>query len=224
MPTDPGRLNAWGHIQQEIAECGDGCGLCPGKVTCPLAVGEIPDPPDQIDILFVGVAPTAQEGRYAGTHFYSNKRDLLRLGLFRLLSEKGFDVPLTGLGLDEGNRRFHDARCFVVHAAEIRPVRDPAPPPDLIPFCARRHLRKEIPILNPRVVCFLGSYTAGLAATALFGRRSTSQMERVELDGWPGMAAVAHQPRRGWEAGTRTVLNGLWAGRPESSNLAVPSL
>ncbi|MFQ5961780.1 MAG: uracil-DNA glycosylase family protein [Candidatus Methylomirabilales bacterium] len=210
------RLEEWRRLQQDIAQCQECSSRWPGEVTRPLSLGEIPDPPQVVDILFVGVAPTPEEGPHRGTHFYSSPRDLLRLGLFRLLAEAEFGLPLLGVELEEGNRRFHAEGLFFVHAAKVRPVRNPAPPFDAIGFCALRHLRREIPVLNPRAVCFLGKNNASVAAEALFGR-AIGKAESVQLVGWSGLGVVADQPRRQWKPRTRAVIRQLWRVRERLS-------
>ena len=60
----------WHDTQREIAACEECIGRWKGLVTQPLRVGEIPDPPPIVKILFVGVAPTNREGKNTGNHFY----------------------------------------------------------------------------------------------------------------------------------------------------------
>lgn len=219
------RAAAWESLQAAVS----GCYRCltgwPGSVTRPLRIDEIPDPPQDVGILFVGVAPTPQEGPTAGEHFYSSPRDLLREGLFRLLSEPSFGLQLADLSLVEGNGTFHSARCFFVHAAKVRPIKDPAPPHDEIACCALTHLAHELIFLKPRAVCFLGKSNAAVAAAALFGRGLGEVPEVVSFGQWAGIAAVAKQPRRGWERDTRDVVNALWplrtAGKAPGSQTRV---
>jgi uracil-DNA glycosylase len=78
----------WQDAQKEIAVCQGCADRWKELVTQPLQVGEIPDPPPIVKILFVGVAPTNRKGENKGTHFYSAARDNLRKGLFRLLEER----------------------------------------------------------------------------------------------------------------------------------------
>jgi len=47
-----------------IARCGECCEKWSKDVTCPLSTFEMPDPPKVVDLLFVGVAPTTQEGQH----------------------------------------------------------------------------------------------------------------------------------------------------------------
>jgi uracil-DNA glycosylase len=204
------RAAAWESLQAAVAGC---CRCLTGwraYVTHPLDIDEIPDPPQDVGLLFVGVAPTPQEGPTAGEHFYSSPHDLLREGLFRLLSEPGFGLRLANLSLVEGNRAFHSAGCFFVHAAKVRPTKAAAPPHDVIAYCALAHLAQELIFLKPRAVCFLGKGNAAVAAEALFGRRLGGHPEGVRFGPWTGTAAVAKQPRRGWERDTREVVSALW--------------
>lgn len=216
-PVDVTRLERWRALQREIAGCQECYTRWRGEVVRPLSIGEIPDPPDRIDILFIGVAPTAARRPARGTHFYSNARDRLRAGLFRVLAEPPFGVRLAGSGLDEGNRQFHEARCFFVHCAKVRPIEKAAPPVEVLQFCARQHLKKEIPVLGPRAVCFLGMNNARPVAADLFGQPLGERPLQIQPEWWRpgGLVVVAHQPRRGWEPLTKTVIETLWRGRPE---------
>lgn len=204
------RHERWSTIQREIAECLECTQRWPNDVINPLERGQIPEPPPAIDILFVGVAPTAQKGRNKGAHFYSSSKDPLRMGLFKLLGRSEFGLNLDGLSLGEGNKAFHQARCFFVHAAKVRPTADPAPPPEAIAFCATRHLRHEILLLRPKAVCFLGLNNASFAATALFGQDLCGSVGEVVLENWRGLGAVADQPRRGWAERTAVIVKKLW--------------
>src|SRR3989442_7333068 len=93
MPS-PGRANRepteWAPIRREIAACQECSHRWPVEVGTPLAAGETPRPPERVDLLFVGVAPTRLDGRSRGTHFYSETSDALRRGLFSLLTEPDF--------------------------------------------------------------------------------------------------------------------------------------
>lgn len=207
------RFAEWRRIQTEISNCRDCCIRWPDKVVQPLREGELPDPPKEIDILFIGVAPTPQNGPFRGGHFYSSETDSLRVGLFKLLAEEEFGIPLVGCDLSNGNLRFHSVGCFFLHAAKVRPCEDSAPPKEAIAFCVARHLRQEILLLRPRALCFLGKNNAAVAARVLFGRKIGHEPEVVSLQDWTGLAAVAHQPRRGWDPKTRHVLRDLWRTR-----------
>ncbi len=182
------------------------------EVAGPLRPGEIPDPPQAVEILFVGVAPTALEGANKGRHFYSSSRDALRRGLFRLLSECGLDLARADLDLATGNARFHAAGCFFVHAAKVRPVRRLAPPRTVIGACAPHHLRAEILALTPKVVCFLGGKTDP-AAKSLFGRSLRGVLQPVELGQWKGQAVLMPQPVRRGVSGARSILGDVWRTR-----------
>lgn len=196
------RLEEWKQLQQEIADCSECCNRWPHKVTRPLSVGEIPDPPLEIDVLFVGVAPTAQRGNN-GKHFYSWRRDNLRRGLFAVL-ENEFRIPLTGLSLDEGNRRFHKEGFFFVHSAKVRPIGGIAPPSEVIESCAKCHLIKEILTLNPCTICFLG-FNTHAATSAIFQQnifdipiKASLRPDAVPLGErrlvWEGRVALSRQP------------------------------
>jgi len=204
----------WARIQHEIEACQECCRRWPADVSSPLAVGEIPRPPRRVDILFVGVAPTRRGGRSRGTHFYSETSDALRRGLFALLNEPNFGIPLRERALRDGTAAFHESGCFFVHACKVRPVRNDAPPRDAIRHCAQRHLAMEIQTLRPRGVCFLGRNHLSDVASALFGQALDETPVSVRLGTWRGVAAVTHQPVRGWAEQTRRTLEHLWRDRP----------
>jgi len=216
MPEFSERLTSWRELQKSIGSCTECVSRWPAQVTRPLSLGEIPDPPGSIDILFVGVAPTPEQGFFKGAHFYSSARDMLRVGLFRLLATPDFGLPRFGGELRSGNQQFHDARCFFVHAAKVRPIKEAAPPREAIRFCASRHLRKEIIALQPRIVCFLGKNNATDVAKELFGQTIGEDLTRASFENWSGLAVVAPQPRRGWETRTLSVLKTIFRSRPPS--------
>lgn len=201
----------WRSLQSAIASCADCVTRWPGEVCRPLSVGEIPTPPGKVEILLVGVAPTPEQGPDHGGHFYSSTADKLRAGVFRLLAGEPFNVPLMGLSLEEGNRRFFEAGYFFVHAAKVRPVVRLAPPRDCMRHCASRHLREEIALLEPTAICFMGKGNAGPAAATLFGDAGSEPREAT-VGNWRGLVAVAPQPVRGHERTTREVLVRLGGG------------
>jgi uracil-DNA glycosylase len=198
----------WRETQKEIASCDECVGRWTGQVSAPLQIGEIPDPPTRIKILFVGVAPTDVEGKNKGHHFYSSPSDNLRNGLFRLLSHR-FGVLLKNLTLLEGNQSFHKEGFFFVHAGKSRPVGQDAPPEIPLVYCSDRHLRIEIAVLNPIAICFLGVTNLAPASQSLFRRQIGSNPVRSRLDQWNGWVAVAPQPVRGHERRTELVINKL---------------
>ncbi|HET7342347.1 MAG TPA: uracil-DNA glycosylase family protein [Methylomirabilota bacterium] len=177
---------------------------------------EIPGPPPDLKLLFVGVAPTAAGGQSRGGHFYSDSADRLRRGLFDLLSEPDFGLALRDLSLRDGNQRFHEAGYFFLHAAKVRPVTTDAPPTEAIIHCARRHLAREIEFLRPRSICFLGTNNLRSVARDLFGKEIGPECRPVTLTTgtWNGLAAVTHQPRRGWQDVTRRTLRAMLSVRP----------
>src|SRR5262245_28474672 len=146
----------WNQIESEIASCTECVSHWPREVCQPLRVGEIPAPPGRVKLLFVGVAPTPSEGASRGGHFYASATDKLRIGIFRLLDDAPFRLSLSGLSLDEGNRKFLEPGLFFLHAAKVRPIHDLSPPHDCMRHCARRHLRVEIEHIAPQAICFVG--------------------------------------------------------------------
>lgn len=211
MSRAEARGKRWKELQWEIAKCQLCCGHWPRLVCHPIGADEIPEPPPVVEILFVGVAPTSESGRSRGAHFYSGHRDQLRQGLFRLLAEGEFGVEAAGQPLLEAIEAFHRAHLFFVHGAKVRLAEILAPPSSVIAFCAAQHLGKEIKVLNPRVVCFLGKRTAP-AARSVFGREIGEKPEVVSIDSWRGVALVTTQPVRGTrnELRTRVALRTVW--------------
>lgn len=204
------RLSRWREIQSRIAHCGECCEKWPKDVTRPLGRSEMPDPPDVVNILFIGVAPTRQEGQNKGTHFYSSPQDPLRRELFRLLADEPFLLPRVGLKWEDGIRAFHEAKCFFVHAAKIRPLLKDAPPPAAIAFCAKRHLLDEIQVIRPKAVCIIGKSKVGPVTTKIFGTPLSEEPRTITVGTWTGLAAIAPQPVRGRAPQTKAVLSKLW--------------
>ena len=200
----------WQDAQRDISICEECVSRWRGRVTAPLQIGEIPDPPSFVKILFVGVAPTDLEGRNKGGHFYSSAGDNLRRGLFRLLNDR-FAIPLNGLSLEEGNHLFHGEGYFFVHAGKTRPVGRDAPPLETLAYCSNRHLRSEVSILNPLAICFLGVTNLAAVASALFKRQISETPVQAFLDQWTGWVALAPQPVRGGEKRTALVLEQLFS-------------
>lgn len=212
VPGMRDRLREWKKIQGEIADCPKCLERWPGQVVQPLRAGEIPDPPGQIKILFVGVAPTPMEGRNQGRHFYSSQTDPLRTGLFKALDGLlGTDlVNANRTSKDAGDAAFHAQHFFFVHASKVRPVKTSAPPRRAIRLCTDQHLRAEIALLAPEGICFLGATNAAPAAKVLFGEKVARTPVRRFLEGWEGWVVVAPQPVRAGKAGTPAILRPLW--------------
>ena len=200
----------WREAQREIAVCEECVSRWRGRVSAPLQIGEIPDPPSPLKILFVGVAPTDREGKNKGHHFYSSTGDNLRRALFSLLDDR-FRVPLRDLSLEEGNRVFHGQGCFFVHAGKTRPVGQDGPPLEMLAYCSNRHLRSEISILNPLAICFLGVTNLAAVALSLFKRQIGETPVQASLDRWAGWVVLAPQPVRGSERRTTVVLEKLFS-------------
>ena len=201
-------LVKWREAQREIAVCDECASRWRGRVSAPLEIGEIPDPPSPLKILFVGVAPTDREGRNKGHHFYSSTGDNLRRGLFSLLGDR-FRIAIKDLSLEEGNKVFHGLGCFFVHAGKTRPIGQDAPPLETLAYCSNRHLRSEISILNPLAICFLGVTNLSVVALSLFKRQIGETPVQVSLDRWAGWVVLAPQPVRGGEKRTAIVIQKL---------------
>ena len=206
----------WRTTQACIAACRE-CVTGNGRLVAnPLAVGEIPDPPDTVDVLFVGVAPTALNGKHQGQHFWSNATDALRLGLFGLLDGLvGSQLrAMNGCSKAAADDDFRDRKFFFVHGCKVRPVPATlhAPPDTVIASCASRHLIEEIVALCPRAVCFLGHNT--LLAAGLLGLAVDDRAVAVELTAetgqWKGFGMATVQPIRGAERRTGRAIRSLF--------------
>jgi uracil-DNA glycosylase len=201
----------WQNICLDVEKCLECIRLAPQAVTHSLRRGEVPDPPRHTRILFVGVAPTAQKKRNAGTHFYSSQTDALRVGLFKVL-DRVFESDLVArnaTGLNEGTQRFIGLGYFFIHAAKVRPFYDDAPPSAVLELCSSIHLKVEIGIVAPKAVCFLGKNNLSEVARRIFEKEVGESVEGVSMGSWKGYAAVAPQPRRGWEEATECVIRRL---------------
>jgi uracil-DNA glycosylase len=209
------RVRRWSEYQDTIERCRRCKNLRPTEVAFPLCRGEIPPPPLTIRILFVGVAPARINGRSRGMHFYSNRTDLLRTGLFRALDASPFGTALlesNRRSREDGDSAFHRAGFFFVHSAKIRPTQRDAPPTTVLTACAAEHLRTEVQLLQPRAVCFLGNTRGHLpaVASALFGRRIADIPQRATLGSWNGVVAVTAQPRRGGVRRAGQTVRAFW--------------
>jgi len=212
----------WQDSQRDISICEECISRWRGRVTEPLHIGEIPDPPSFVKILFVGVAPTDRMGKNSGNHFYSEARDNLRSGLFRLLEElpkERFRVRLNGLSLEQATRILHRQGFFFVHAGKSRPVGQNAPPREALMYCANRHLRAEISILDPLAICFLGLNNLTPVTQSLFERHIGEVPVRASLDRWTGWVVLAPQPVRGGAKRTALILENLLSLVTERSSI-----
>jgi uracil-DNA glycosylase len=73
-------------------------------------------------------------------------------------------------------------------------------------FCAKQHLEREILLLRPKAVCFLGATNASPAAESIFRHAigETPETGEIRDDGneeWRGWVAVTVQPVRGTKEG-----------------------
>lgn len=209
------RARRWIELQDQVEQCHTCIDLKPTEGAQPLCRGEMPLPPDEIRVLFVGVAPTRLGGRSRGTHFYSNRSDFLRAGLFRALDRSPFRTSLirtNAVSKEEGDSAFHRAGFFLVHAAKIRPTRDDAPSTGVLTACAKQHLQDEIQLLAPQAICFLGNTPDHLPAVArvILGHRITDAPQWASVGSWSGLAAVTAQPRRGGVRRAESTLRAIW--------------
>ena len=79
----------------------------------------------------------------------------------------------------------------------------------MLELCSSSHLKLEIGILAPAAVCFLGKNNLSEVARRMFGKEVGEPVEEVLMGSWKGHAAVAPQPRRGWEEATERVISQL---------------
>ncbi len=201
----------WVDLQREIASCRKCREKWSKEITSPLSVGEIPDPPQKVKLLFVGVAPTPSRGKNKGNHFYSDVSDTLRVELFKMLDTLLENANLShrnASSKEDGDSAFHGLSFFFVHAAKVRPITKSSPSHSAIRFCARRHLAHEIQALKPSVVCFLGAIHAAPAAYELFGDAMGEEPIDASLGGcsWRGKVLLAPQPVRAGKATAPVVL------------------
>jgi hypothetical protein len=179
-------------------------------VAHPLSTSEIPNPPEFVKVLFVGVAPSRLEGDNRGTHFYSSPSDPLRRELFRLLAEQPFGLLLQGLNWRNAILQFHKSQCFFVHAAKVRPILKDAPPRQAIAFCAKRHLLNEIQSISPKTLCVISKSQVGPVTAEIFGTPLSEEPRNIRVGSWTGLAALAPQPVRGGAREAKVVLSKLW--------------
>ncbi len=120
----------WVDLQREIASCRKCREKWSKEITSPLSVGEIPDPPQKVKLLFVGVAPTPSRGKNKGNHFYSDVSDTLRVELFKMLDTLLENANLShrnASSKEDGDSAFHGLSFFFVHAAKVRPITKSSP-------------------------------------------------------------------------------------------------
>jgi uracil-DNA glycosylase len=201
-------LQGWIACKEQIATCHECIDRWPLHVENPLSVEEVPNPPRDVSILFVGVAPpplgSADDDEVG--HFYSNPCDRLRLGLFHILDQI-FKTEMTQrnrVSREAGTSAFLDGGFFFLHAAKVRPCRGRlAPTRRIMRFCAQHHLPDEIALLQPHAICFLGATNAAPAAETVFRHHIGEVPEQGVIrraDGtqaWRGWVAVTVQPVRG---------------------------
>lgn len=170
----------WQDAQRDISICEECVSRWRGRVTAPLQIGEIPDPPSFVKILIVGVAPTDLEGRNKGGHFYSSAGDNLRRGLFRLLNDR-FAIPLNGLSLEEGNQLFHGEEYFFVHAGKTRPVGWDASPLETLRSHREGQQLSSLSRVEDGIFRFTrekSSHTIGVGTTIAIESRLSSMLRR----------------------------------------------
>jgi hypothetical protein len=180
LPAEPA-VRTWALLQEKVATCHLCLTQWPHDVEDPLHLDEIPPPPDDVRILFVGVAPTPVEGQNRGTHFYSSPRDPLRRDL------------------------------FFVHAAKVRPRSKSAPPHECLRMCALTHLVSEVEFIRPKAVYLLGSTHLGPSLRRIFKleRRGDPAVRSVGL--WSGPMVLGRQPVRGGKVECCETLRALLA-------------
>lgn len=134
------QLKAWAASKEVISACRECIKLWPSRIEHPLLATEVQDPRRSINVLFVGVAPPTISKDGDLGHFYSNRDDRLRRGLFWVLDRLfGSDlIALNKVDLSAGTIAFLDAGFFFVHSAKVAAVMGKlAPDRDIIRFCAK---------------------------------------------------------------------------------------
>ncbi len=193
----------WDKLKQEI----ESCKRCKKEfphlnVECP--PGKLyPKPPSLMQVLFVGVAPPRR-----GNHFYSNDKDNLRQGLFKVLAKLGKQCKTIDDFLDNGLFLLHTAKC---------PIHGTWKPNKKVSlYCSSKHLTREIESLSPKTVCFLSKSvgypvmqnmlsTLGISETLKFGT-----VTKVKIaNHWIHFVTTAW-PGRGWEEETKKHLYKLF--------------
>ena len=195
----------WNRLQNKFALCTLGSSELPTKsVDCPPGklyptAAKVPDP---IHILFVGVAPPRK-----GDHFYTDPKDGLALGLFKILSQLGWPCSNVSGFLDQGFFFTHTAKC------PIKGTWKPSKPVSL--FCSTQFLKREIEILQPSAVCWLSKKVGYPVAKALV-REWDSQIELefghvtpVDVGGRKLHLLATNWPGRGQQRITKSHLRHL---------------
>lgn len=126
----------WPGLRQAVASC-TACALCEGRRNPVLGQGDV-----QADWLVVGDAPGEGE-ELSGEPFAGQEGILL-------------DNMLRALGLARGNK------VYLTQALKCRPPANRSPQPHEVAQC-ELHLRRQVELLQPRVILALGR----LAAQAL---------------------------------------------------------
>jgi hypothetical protein len=200
---------SWASLSNEILSCEICHSSIPEvRVLCP-PKPIYPEPPNQVNTLFVGVAPPRP-----GDHFYSNETDRLKIGLFAVLSSIGYKFHTI--------RDFIDAGYFLSHTAKCPQQGTWRANIKISMQCAPRILRQEIEILKPRSICILSKAVGVKVANYLFGNDLVSakcfefgQIQAVHAGNAVVPVLVTAQPVRGWgEKYTKPHLAALLSSSP----------
>ncbi len=116
-------------------------------------------------IMFIGEAPGHDEDEQ-GVPFVGRSGKLLT----KLLEE-------SGLSRDE---------VYITNVVKCRPHENRAPTVKELNICKNAHLLDEIKIINPKVICTLGS----TATKALLGAKSRIAKERGNVHQWEGFVII----------------------------------
>lgn len=120
MATRP--TASWDSLVADIRSCDRCRAVAPGHVGGERPILMSPGPPVEVDILFVGVAPTALEGKNKGAHFHSSQKDELRCGLLSLGGHLKPGHRRTGQNRPKG--RALKAGCVVARSGRESKARD----------------------------------------------------------------------------------------------------
>lgn len=197
----------WNELQEMVSSCRrcetdlPDIGVdCPPRHLYPDGI----NPPNAINILFVGVAPPK-----TGHSFHTDPSDNLWLGLSSVLRD--IRRPCATLPA------FYDRGFFLLHTAKCSIRGTTSPDLEVSQLCSSVHLSKEIDYLAPEAVCWLSKNVCFPVAQAEAARRGFSSHLRFGL---PVALPVGNKsvpflttawPGRGWQEITRRHLESLFA-------------
>lgn len=192
----------WSQLQAQVSACTK-CRTklsnipveCPPGVLYPSGIV----PPVSVKILFVAVAPPK-----TGVHFYTDRHDGLRRGLFRVLTCLRRPCQTLSDFLNYGYFLVHTAKCAIRNTT--------SPDIEVSKLCAKTHLKAEIEALLPDTVCWLSkniSYPVCEELASLWDHIDVpfGQVTTVAIGGKQIQFLPTMWPGRGWEKETQAHLS-----------------